>query len=287
MGGFWVPQGCREEAVQILYIGDSMFRWMSEMVPARVCGKVPGVVFQSGKKVDEVFPFVEASLGHSEVVVLHVGANDIKSGRSVYTCLANFKKLVTQVENLSPHIKIVISAVVLRAANQHQNCYFQEKDPSYISGLNQKISELNHCLKLFCNANPHLEFIDHARNQNICREFLAQDGLHFSRKGVSMAAQNIYNTLRHQLGPQGTWKTVDRQTEPGVRKLEPVGRQTADKVTVGRLTTDKPTTERLTTDKQTTGRLTTDKLTTERLTTDKPTTERLTTDKPTTGRLTN
>ena len=49
--GAWCPVGQKMSDCEVMFLGDSMFRYMAEQIPAQVHSFVPGVYFRSGAKV--------------------------------------------------------------------------------------------------------------------------------------------------------------------------------------------------------------------------------------------
>ena len=52
--GAWSPVGQRIDDSEILFIGDSIFRYLSGHIPNEINGLVPGVCFLSGAQVDTI-----------------------------------------------------------------------------------------------------------------------------------------------------------------------------------------------------------------------------------------
>ena len=49
--GVWCPGSCELEDCEVLFIGDSLFRYLNAHIPDRIVGLVPGVRFLPGLKL--------------------------------------------------------------------------------------------------------------------------------------------------------------------------------------------------------------------------------------------
>ena len=197
--GFWLRNRRRDP--DILYFGDSMFRYLSENLPSKLQGANPAVLFQSGSKIQEAFSLLEDHLDpHLAAIVLHVGANNVKEPCvSVENCLSHYTTLISKILSVCPQIKIFISSIIPRGANGHVSAAAVNTEP-WRTGLSDRInfmiSDLNEALSDLCSDDPNLQFISHThlfynRYGVFQRYLLAQDGLHFSFKGVEYVGGNL------------------------------------------------------------------------------------------------
>ncbi len=70
---------------EVLFLGDSMFRYLSEHLSEQVSDFVPGVYFRSGAKVEDLFGDQNAQeliSKKTRACVIHIGTNDLKSPSS-------------------------------------------------------------------------------------------------------------------------------------------------------------------------------------------------------------
>ena len=83
--GLWYPSGERLENCDVLFVGDSIFRYLSEQLPPKIGLLVPGVKFVSGATGDTFTEKCLALVSHQVIVcVIHVGTNEVN--REKDTC---------------------------------------------------------------------------------------------------------------------------------------------------------------------------------------------------------
>ena len=78
--GLWYPSGERLENCDVLFVGDSIFRYLSEQLPPKIGLLVSGVKFVSGATVHTVTEECLALVSRQvKVCVIHVGTNEVKT----------------------------------------------------------------------------------------------------------------------------------------------------------------------------------------------------------------
>jgi len=111
-----------------------------------------------------------------EVVVLHVGTNNLSSSKTASEIAKSIIDLACSLKTSAN--KIVISLIVPRKDNNL---------------LNNKASEVNDRLRHMCTTRD-LPYIDHTDSIDI-ENHIVDAGLHLNRYGSSVMAKNIYNFL--------------------------------------------------------------------------------------------
>ncbi len=201
--GAWCPNGLDMKDCELMLLGDSMLRYISEHIPERVGGFVPGVYFRSGAKVDDLFEDHSAQEFISKktrACIIHIGTNDLKTPSScVSRTVDSLKDLLGQVQNKSPECEIFISSIIPRSRNHWNKSPFRIV-AQQVAQINCKISEFNQIVSKFCTTNSHLHFVDHDKEfwpegQSVSGHLLARDGLHLSSSGVSTVAKTLLNTV--------------------------------------------------------------------------------------------
>ena len=198
--GAWCPVGQKMNDCEIMFLGDSMFRYMAEQIPAQVQSFVPGVYFRSGAKVEDLYEAHHEFVSQkTRACVIHFGTNNLKHPRiSVTKVFDLYKDVLAAVREESPECEIFISAVIPRGINKWVG------DAPYVMAqkigqLNNKISKFNKLLGSLCTSESHLHFVSHDEfvsvDNSVQTQLLARDGLHLSKSGVSVVAKTLLNHL--------------------------------------------------------------------------------------------
>ena len=123
-----------------------------------------------GATIEDMKDFVKPLLRKKpDNVVLHIGTNDLNTREPRLTA-EGIVNLALQIEGDAPETKLAISGLIARA---------DDKDG--------KVSSVNKILKKFCRQN-HWNFIEH---NNINQTHLNRGGLHLSKSGSAILAQNF------------------------------------------------------------------------------------------------
>ena len=127
------------------------------------------------KTIPKYFDAVLSELSQKpELVLLHVGTNDIRDGTSAGKIKDHFRTVVNYFKSLS--IKVVISMVICR------NGDWADK----VTPVNHKLIELCNELDLCCSGNENIN-VDH----------LNPSKYHLHRGGSEALAKNFAQTIRH------------------------------------------------------------------------------------------
>ena len=123
-----------------------------------------------GATTEDIEDFVKPLLRKKpDNVFLHIGTNDLNTQEPRLT-VEGIVNLALQIEGDAPETNLAISGLIARA---------DDKDV--------KVSSVNKIFKKFCQQN-HWNFIEH---NNIIQTHLNRGGLHLSKSGSALLAQNF------------------------------------------------------------------------------------------------
>ena len=197
--GAWCPVGQKMSDCEVMFLGDSMFRYMAEQIPAQVHGFVPGVYFRSGAKVEDLCEAHHEYVSQkTQACVIHFGTNNLKqTSVSVTEVLDLYRDVLAAAREESPECEIFISTVIPRSINKWDNDAHVMAQK--IGELNDNISKFNKLLRSLCTSESHLHFVSHDEffsvDNSVQTQLLARDGLHLSKSGVSVVAKTLLNHL--------------------------------------------------------------------------------------------
>lgn len=128
-----------------------------------------------GATTEDMVDFIKPDVRKSpDVIVLHVGTNDISNKINTKKKLKTLIKTIRDLE-YKKKIEIAISSVITR------------------EGFESEVGELNSYLKSFCESS-NLFFID---NSNVDISCLNRSKLHCNKKGDALLAKNFLNFLQN------------------------------------------------------------------------------------------
>ena len=197
--GVWCAAGERLDQCDVLFWGDSIFRYLHDHIPDRIGSLVPAVRYQSGAKVASLTEECETLLSHQlKVCIIHVGTNNLKMQEDrTPEILAEYEDLVALVKRRSPNCEIVLSSVLPRSIDRHDVEHTHLEKSRMISKVNNRISKFNSLLRDFCSSQKCLHFICHDEEfwpfgqERVSSQLLALDGQHLSKKGISVLAKKL------------------------------------------------------------------------------------------------
>ncbi|RMX40521.1 hypothetical protein pdam_00007475 [Pocillopora damicornis] len=127
-----------------------------------------------GATTEDIEDFVKPLLRKKpDNVFLHIGTNDLNTQEPRLT-VEGIVNLALQIEGDAPETNLAISGLIARA---------DDKDV--------KVSSVNKIFKKFCRQN-HWNFIEH---NNINQTHLNRGGLHLSKSGSALLAQNLLSHI--------------------------------------------------------------------------------------------
>ena len=225
--GAWCPPGHKLSDCELVFIGDSLFRYLAQQIPSQINDIVPAVYFRSGAKVEDLFGGHVSNMisQKTRVCVVHVGTNDLKdSSKSVPTVLEQFKVMLVDLHKTKPEFEIFISSILPRGLNLwERNASFPIMSQR-TEQLNRKVAKFNQLLWEFTLTQSYLHFVNNdvefwPSGQGVQAHLLAQDGLHMSKKGVCTLAETLVSEVEaFQLNARS--QSLFRETESQVCSLE-------------------------------------------------------------------
>jgi len=154
----------KQKATKCMVVGDSVLRNVgAEHVEMKV-GYFPGIKTEQLHRVTE-----KRELGNPETVIIHVGANDMRTTRNLDFVMEEVYALVSTAKKKLPNCRLVLSGV-LRCRDVSWRC---------IGALNDRFNWVANTLRLtFVDPNSWIEDGDFAR-----------DGLHLNGRGKRRLGQ--------------------------------------------------------------------------------------------------
>jgi len=176
-----MDRGEREE--NVLIIGDSILRH---------CYPPRGVYRRSFSGATIVYllerlasPNSEIDLRRYELIIIHVGSNDIDNG-SINYFLADYKMLINHIRNANPICKIIISAVIPR--------------PRALWKTTQDTVRANQLLKRYAARKGYLHFhttyTSFMRHRRPIHRYYDNGGLHLNEDGSEILTRVLINLIR-------------------------------------------------------------------------------------------
>ena len=161
--GVWSPDKRSLDDCGVLFIGDSIFRHLSNHIPPGLLNSVPGVGFYSGRKISTLFANFGKYVSHkTHTCVLHVGTNDINSlDTRTPELLIQYETVVAEILKRSPKCQIFASSVLPRAINHRCGRDNPCTRSQYVYKINEIICEFNDRLQDLCSRNANLHFLCH------------------------------------------------------------------------------------------------------------------------------
>ena len=148
------------------------------------------IVAVPGSTIEIISRLAAENCKNSNLIVIKSGVNNILSDYSVSNCLYLMKKAFNAVLECCPVAHVAFVDVSLVAENTTTGVNFSRD-------INPKIRELNDSLHTFCEQNDRAHFIDlkpylcSNNSENIDRDNLCADGLHYSSKGNTKVARAL------------------------------------------------------------------------------------------------
>ena len=117
-------------------VGASMIKYMEGL----------DVYSLSGAKCKDLFPFIEehSALDGVKIVLLFVGANNVKSSESSDDTFFNYQSLVSKILSVNPNLKLVVSSIIPRATSMFESDKPENRSLSHILEINRKSSFPQH-----------------------------------------------------------------------------------------------------------------------------------------------
>ena len=174
-------------SVSVLIAGHSQVKYFSKYISASNVD----VLAYPGYQIHMMFDEIRDYVSKYDVVVLHVGANDLSRGVSVEKVLAEYQLLVESIWRVKPKAHVFISEVLPRGDNRFPGA---RETRDFISGINSQAAELNSILRYAAEQYTRLHFVSHPSfyvDSQVRRSQLSRDGLHLSFNGTKDLVEEI------------------------------------------------------------------------------------------------
>ena len=177
-----LKENCVESVVEnktkgTLVMGDSMIKHVG--LKSATVNIYRGIrAEQLCKKVEEINP---GEVGDPEIIVLHVGTNNVIGSQNADEVMAEVYELIRCTKKKFPKAKVVVNSIIIR----------RDVNFSYLRQINEN-------LRWACDALKAV-FVD--LNRFIDESCLGKDGLHLNRKGsfiLGNIIKNVSNICKNQ-----------------------------------------------------------------------------------------
>ena len=225
--GAWCPPGHEMSDCEVVFLGDSLFRYLSQHIPLKVSDLKPAVYFRSGAKVEDLrggsaWDMISQK---TRMCVVHVGTNDLKNPSvSVFDVLAHLKLVLADLHKQNPELEIFISSVLPRGLNLRDEHTSFSIMTQRLEQLNFRISKFNQLLMELTQTLSHLHFVNNdakfwLAGQGVQTHLLAKDGLHLSPRGVSTLAKTLVSEIEAFQLPARVPQSLSPEPESHVSSL--------------------------------------------------------------------
>lgn len=169
--------------------GDSRLKYAHNCMPDKT--KNIHIFFKKGATYLELPKFFYLIPASVKTVVIHAGINDILKYGSAEKTFLNLKELLRRASYKFPDLKIIISDI----GPIGYDFFAGGEQNEFIEYMNTEVLKFRYLLKDFVKECLQFELM-------VCKafhfDFLARDGLHYSRKGISNVINDI---LEHFSNP--------------------------------------------------------------------------------------
>lgn len=156
-------------------IGDSLLKDIKQHLLSKSTKTRVSVKSFAGSTVKDMQHYlVPTLLKKPKHVILHVGTNDLPSGKAT-EIIKGIKSLSCLIQKSCPEAKVTVSSLIVRNDDKAT-----------------KVTELNALLEAYCT-KTQINFLD---NRNIGLEGLNGSGVHLNKKGNSVLATNLISYIK-------------------------------------------------------------------------------------------
>ena len=159
---------------KVMVIGDSIVKYLrSDELSSN--DKSISIMKHLGCSSEDMVDYVKpVAMKKPEILIIHVGTNDLTNGVSTMKKVRKFVEIIRELDN-AENIQIGFSSIIQRT----DKC------------LSNEMKETNIKLKNYCLGKGFI-FVD---NDNINESCLNDSKLHLNKKGIQRLAKNILSSL--------------------------------------------------------------------------------------------
>ncbi|MDQ7054819.1 MAG: Ig-like domain-containing protein [candidate division KSB1 bacterium] len=157
-----------------------------------------------GKRADEVADSVTTvmSLTNPDIVLVHVGTNDITQGQTVASTLTDIERAIDDIHAYNANAKILVAGIVPRADDANLDNETGQLNTSIQDLVNQKKG-----------AGYKIWYVDHYNNfksnANWATDYMSADGVHPNDTGYQVMADLFFTAIQTALAADSTPVVVD------------------------------------------------------------------------------
>ncbi|XP_077553292.1 uncharacterized protein LOC144168095 [Haemaphysalis longicornis] len=137
---------------RVLVVSDSMLKDHVGFFTLRSAASVEVIAFP-GIRIEKVFPLVSQKLQGVDILVLHVGTNNV--GECAATRFCRFRTLTSKLLDVNPTVRLVLSATLPRQMSLRKNDKWA-LTPEDLESCNSEAVETNLLLQELCRKEGHL-----------------------------------------------------------------------------------------------------------------------------------
>lgn len=181
----------RTDFREFAILGDLRLKYAANSMEASI-KLMPTILFKKGGQFADMFGLFFHLPAGIKKVLLHVGINDILNSFSAEHAFCNLKTLLKRIKTKFPNIEIIFSEI----GPIGYDFYFGADQTEYINKINSEVYKFKNFLKDFVCECPEFKLLNYSAFHY---DFLARDGLHYSRFGIFSVMRNVLDFFRTNL----------------------------------------------------------------------------------------
>ena len=186
-------------SLKVSYLSDSMLKHLDSTFAK--LGHIPHGSIHSvpGSEISKISELAQEFCTDSDLIVVNAGINNLLNGFSISNCMYCYDQVKKDISNACPTADLAFVSISYISANE-----FSGVDQS--DEINPLVNDLNNAVFTYCKQNDRVHFFDLTKDlegdgsQYIQRSYLATDGLHYSKHGLTKVANSLIKkieTLKH------------------------------------------------------------------------------------------
>lgn len=168
----------------VAIIGDSRLKYAHTCVNL-LPENTPIILFKKGAMFHDLGNLLTKLPSNTSKILIHAGINDVMSFKSAEYVFLNLKELLRRIRNTFPNAEILISEIGPIGYDYYVNGFQQD----YINFINLEVLRFKNLLKDFVKECTQFKILTYSAFHS---DFLAKDGLHYSKTGISNVIKNVF-----------------------------------------------------------------------------------------------
>ena len=181
-------------SLKVSYLSDSMLKHLDSTFAK--LGHIPHGNIHSvpGSEISKISELAQEFCTDSDLIVVNAGINNLLNGFSISNCMYCYDQVKKDISNACPTADLAFVSISYISANE-----FSGVDQS--DEINPLVNDLNNALFTYCKQNDRVHFFDLTKDlegdgsQYIQRSYLATDGLHYSKHGLTKVANSLIKKI--------------------------------------------------------------------------------------------